>query len=137
MKLAEVATSPEFWNPDDHPPKQQNGDSDLSASTTSKEMQCNGHQEGGEEKKDDGDGGEDEMKPEVVMGNGAGGAEDAASLGVPPFEFTAEGGEQMPHPPQLPSSLTQKPAVDPVTEVCLDLQVKIADLGNACWVVRA
>ena len=25
--------------------------------------------------------------------------------------------------------------VDPVTEVCPDLQVKIADLGNACWVV--
>lgn len=25
---------------------------------------------------------------------------------------------------------------DPVTEVCPDLQVKIADLGNACWVVR-
>ena len=24
---------------------------------------------------------------------------------------------------------------DPVNEICLDLQVKIADLGNACWVV--
>lgn len=24
--------------------------------------------------------------------------------------------------------------LDPVTEICADLQVKIADLGNACWV---
>ena len=38
--------------------------------------------------------------------------------------------------PDLPASLAQKKsAVDPVTEVCLDMQVKIADLGNACWVV--
>ena len=29
----------------------------------------------------------------------------------------------------------QVPVLDPVNEICLDLEVKIADLGNACWVV--
>ena len=33
------------------------------------------------------------------------------------------------------SSSGEKPKVDPVHEVCPELQVKIADLGNACWVV--
>jgi len=28
----------------------------------------------------------------------------------------------------------RKLPMDPVNEICLDLQVKIADLGNACWV---
>ena len=38
-------------------------------------------------------------------------------------------------PPALSSTVTEnKP--DPVTEIAPDLQVKIADLGNACWVVR-
>ncbi len=34
------------------------------------------------------------------------------------------------------SSNSNKEKKDPVVEVCPDLQVKIADLGNACWVVR-
>lgn len=38
-------------------------------------------------------------------------------------------------PLALSSTVTEnKP--DPVTEIAPDLQVKIADLGNACWVVR-
>ena len=36
--------------------------------------------------------------------------------------------------PQLPVANSQ-PRVDPVNEICTDMQVKIADLGNACWVV--
>jgi len=36
-------------------------------------------------------------------------------------------------PPQLPSQ-AGKVVVDPVTEVVPDMEVKIADLGNACWV---
>jgi len=30
--------------------------------------------------------------------------------------------------------LPMVPVLDPVNEICLDLEVKIADLGNACWV---
>merc|ERR1719414_224237 len=38
-------------------------------------------------------------------------------------------------PPALSSTVTEnKP--DPVTEIAPDLQVKIADLGNACWVTH-
>ena len=37
-------------------------------------------------------------------------------------------------PPILCSSTTEN-KVDPVTEIAPDLSVKIADLGNACWVV--
>ena len=35
------------------------------------------------------------------------------------------------------SSTRPKEKLDPVVEVCSDLEVKIADLGNACWVVSA
>ena len=38
--------------------------------------------------------------------------------------------------PQLPVANSQ-PRVDPVNEICTDMQVKIADLGNACWVVSS
>ena len=132
MKLAEVATSPEFWDPDNHPPKSASTKDNNSALTTStsenKEEQCNGHQEQDGEKQEEQ---QEQHPPEVVVGNGNGAAEDNDAV-VPPYEFTEDGDRVV--PPQLPSSLASK-AVDPVTEVCLDLQVKIADLGNACWVV--
>ncbi len=35
------------------------------------------------------------------------------------------------------SSTKQREKLDPVVEVCPDLEVKIADLGNACWVVSS
>ena len=37
-------------------------------------------------------------------------------------------------PTVFSSSMTEN-KIDPVTEIAPDLQVKIADLGNACWVV--
>ena len=38
-------------------------------------------------------------------------------------------------PGQQPPAQEAAEKLDPVVEVCKDLQVKIADLGNACWVV--
>jgi len=44
------------------------------------------------------------------------------AVGVPGAGSEEDGGE-----------MTKLP-MDPVNEICLDLEVKIADLGNACWV---
>ena len=127
MKLAEVATSPEFWDPDKHPPKSE----EKVAQKTEPEPedkeknggeQCNGHPAKA---------GEDERvaaSPEEVIGNGENGADDKeAAAGSSPMNVDLV-------PPQLPSQ-AGKVVVDPVTEVVPDMEVKIADLGNACWVV--
>ena len=128
MKLAEVATSPEFWDPDKHPPK---AISPSSATTVAKEQQeekkNGGPQVNGHPAKAD----EDEMvsevgaKPEVVVGNGDGEGDKEAADPMSVDDLV---------PPQLPSQ-AGKVVVDPVTEVVPDMEVKIADLGNACWVV--
>jgi hypothetical protein len=123
MKLAEVATSSEFWNPDDQTPSADPTKSAaavtevdgavLSASTTTiGEKKCNGHQESEPE------------KPDVVVGNGDGAGETIR------FEIGEDG-----VPTDLPSIIAGKETSDPVNEECMDMQVKIADLGNACWVV--
>jgi len=127
MKLAEVATSPEFWDPDKHPPKEI---SPSSATTVAKEQQeekkNGGPQVNGHPAKAD----EDEMvsevgaKPEVVVGNGDGEGDKEAADPMSVDDLV---------PPQLPSQ-AGKVVVDPVTEVVPDMEVKIADLGNACWV---
>ena len=56
---------------------------------------------------------------------------EAASNGTPPAS--------RPQPPILTpasaASAAEIKKLDPVTEITPDLQVKIADLGNACWVV--
>ena len=129
MKLAEVATSPEFWDPDKHPPKSEEAKEQEEAKEKKREnggQQCNGHSaEAG-----DGDGDErgDDAIPQVVVGNGDGGGDKEAAAAVAnPMNVDLT-------PPQLPSQ-AGKVVVDPVTEVVPDMEVKIADLGNACWVV--
>ena len=136
MKLAEVATSPEFWDPDKHPPKSEEAASTASAAKEQQEekqknggqQQCNGHPA----KADDEDGDARvgaaavDADPEVVVGNGDGGGEGEKEAANPMNVDLI--------PPQLPSQ-AGKVVVDPVTEVVPDMEVKIADLGNACWVV--
>ena len=135
MKLAEVATSPEFWDPDKHPPKSEEAASTASAAKEQQEekqknggQQCNGHPA----KADDEDGDARvgaaavDTDPEGVVGNGDGGGEGEKEAANPMNVDLI--------PPQLPSQ-AGKVVVDPVTEVVPDMEVKIADLGNACWVV--
>ena len=126
MKLAEVATSPEFWDPDKHPPKSEEKVAKKTEPPQPEEkekngkQQCNGHPDKA---------GEDERVAEV-MGNGENGAGDKdAAAGSSPMNVDLI-------PPQLPSQ-AGKVVVDPVTEVVPDMEVKIADLGNACWVVSS
>ena len=128
MKLAEVATSPEFWDPDKHPPKSEEAKEQEEAKEKKREnggQQCNGHSaEAGDLA--DGDVRGDDAVPQVVVGNGDGGGDkDAAAANPMNVDLT---------PPQLPSQ-AGKVVVDPVTEVVPDMEVKIADLGNACWMV--
>ena len=135
MKLAEVATSPEFWDPDKHPPKSEEAATTAAAAKEQQEekqknggQQCNGHPA----KADDEDGDARvgaaavDADPEVVVGNGDGGGEGEKEAANPMNVDLI--------PPQLPSQ-AGKVVVDPVTEVVPDMEVKIADLGNACWVV--
>ena len=129
MKLAEVATSPEFWDPDKHPPKSEEATKTAAANEDTEEngeQQCNGHQA----KADDDERPVDAANPEAVVGNGDGGSGecDKESIASP---MNVDGSLI---PPQLPSQ-AGKVVVDPVTEVVPDMEVKIADLGNACWVV--
>ena len=126
MKLAEVATSPEFWDPDKHPPKSEEKVAKKTEPQQPEEkeknggQQCNGHPAKA---------GEDERVAEVT-GNGENGAGDKeAAAGSSPMNVDLI-------PPQLPSQ-AGKVVVDPVTEVVPDMEVKIADLGNACWVVSS
>ena len=136
MKLAEVATSPEFWDPDKHPPKSEEAATTAAAAAKEQQeekqknggQQCNGHPA----KADDEDGDARvgaaavDADPEVVVGNGDGGGEGEKEAANPMNVDLI--------PPQLPSQ-AGKVVVDPVTEVVPDMEVKIADLGNACWVV--
>ena len=67
-----------------------------------------------------------DANPEVVVTNGDGDGEGDKEAANPMNVDLI--------PPQLPSQ-AGKVVVDPVTEVVPDMEVKIADLGNACWVV--
>ena len=142
MKLAEVASGGQQWNFENLPEEPStpcdetedekasneiqdsykngdlmDGDSIVEVETTSgvtsdtkrgaEEMHCNGH----EDKLTAGD--------ENQVNNGQQVPEAASDTSKPP--------------PVVSSTAEAKP--DPVTEITPDLQVKIADLGNACWVV--
>ena len=81
------------------------------------DMHCNGHEEPGN------------AASATAFKNGSSDNQEMAS---PASAGTAAGQR----PPALSSTVTEnKP--DPVTEIAPDLQVKIADLGNACWVVSS
>lgn len=143
MKLAEVASGGQQWNFENLPEEPStpcdetedekasneiqdsykngdlmDGDSIVEVETTSgvtsdtkrgaEEMHCNGH----EDKLTAGD--------ENQVNNGQQVPEAASDTSKPP--------------PVVSSTAEAKP--DPVTEITPDLQVKIADLGNACWVTH-
>ena len=79
------------------------------------DMHCNGHEEPGN------------AASATAFKNGSSDNQEMAS----PASASNAAGQR---PPALSSTVTEnKP--DPVTEIAPDLQVKIADLGNACWVV--
>ena len=54
---------------------------------------------------------------------------DAAGCSTPPPPSCVQAGTTGASPQEA------KVKLDPVFEIASDLQVKIADLGNACWVV--
>ena len=149
MKLAEVASGGQQWTFENLPEEPstpcdevdemeaaaavnseatagdnyKNGDNSIldDVEDESEDMQCNGH--------------------EIDSKNGATPLiADTASASADLSEVAAN--EQSPsansataaRPPILCSS-TSENKVDPVTEIAPDLSVKIADLGNACWVV--
>lgn len=62
-------------------------------------------------------------------------SEDDVNTTVTLLTTTSDGSanEGLTGSPILDNAQNHKP--DPVQEVCRDLEVKIADLGNACWVV--
>ena len=138
MKLAEVAAGGQQWNFENLPEEpstpcdeaideavdedfmtKNGGDSfqhstdllvqpevETAADASETQLHCNGH--------------------ETVAENGD--KNEAASNGTPPAS--------RPPPISTPASAASEiKKLDPVTEITPDLQVKIADLGNACWVV--
>lgn len=117
MKLAEVAAGGQQWNfenlpeepstPCDEAEELEEDNYKNGDNDNVEEMHCNGHDNNGDKN-----------------GDSAVAATDEDN-----------NGQTTPNRPPLVGSTTEaKP--DPVTEITPDLQVKIADLGNACWVVR-
>ena len=146
MKLAEVASGGQQWTFENLPEEPstpcdevdemeaaaavnseatagdnyKNGDNSIldDVEDESEDMQCNGH--------------------EIDSKNGATPLiADTASADlseVAANEQSPSANSATARPPILCSS-TSENKVDPVTEIAPDLSVKIADLGNACWVV--
>jgi len=91
----------------------EQADIENATSEAASDMHCNGHEETGN-------------AASTAFKNGSGDNQEMAS---PAAASNAV------RPPALSSTVTEnKP--DPVTEIAPDLQVKIADLGNACWVTH-
>lgn len=122
MKLAEVAAGGQQWTFENLPEEpstpcdeaeeivpEQNGDHENSTEAT-EDMHCNGHDEK----------------------NGTNNGELTAA--AENIEDKDNGSEAQIRSPIL-ASATAENKLDPVTELAPGLQVKIADLGNACWVV--
>ena len=91
--------------------------------TTASSVHCNGHEV---------DGNSEAITNNATTENGD---KNAAAVGV---EAASNGSPSAPPAsrppiPAMAANAERKP--DPVTEIAPELQVKIADLGNACWVV--
>lgn len=137
MKLAEVATGG-AWTFDDTADKKKESGAAADSNKQDKEKKGDAAETNGHEKVTDVDDEEDEDDGGLRMGdkavvaaeNGAGAAATPSSPEGPPA--AAAEGEGDPEG----DAVIQARKPDPVHEVCPDLQVKIADLGNACWVVR-
>ena len=71
-----------------------------------------------------------------TISNGGEVGQQQQPLSSPPSSAQGSTTSAMSPPTSIcPTAAAAARKVDPVTEVCPDLQVKIADLGNACWVV--
>ena len=121
MKLAEVASGGSNFNFD----SSKNGSNDeCNASQDNKnglsdsasQGECNGHN-----------------NKETVKTT----AEDEEDVDGLQMEASAVGDQSMQANPEgeEDEEEEEKPRLDPVHHICPDLEVKIADLGNACWVV--
>ena len=109
----------------------------------SEDMQCNGLHEGSEAVYDQTNGAAVTENPVDCDGLEASEAEAEADLvnNEQPLTDNADmndrarnNSDREGRPTVFSSSMTEN-KIDPVTEIAPDLQVKIADLGNACWVV--
>ena len=112
----------------------------------SEDMQCNGH-EGSEAVHDQTNGAaviagtENPVDCDGLEASEAEAEADADVNNEQPHTDNADRNERARNnsdragrPTVFSSSMTEN-KIDPVTEIAPDLQVKIADLGNACWVV--
>lgn len=134
MKLAEVAAGGQKWNFEDVPEEpssthcddfevdennatveelsteqQHNNGADAELCIDGSERHCNGH--------------DDSANNETAEAD-MNGSDDVTVIPPPASR----------PPPSITSTIDQS-KTDPVTEISPDLEVKIADLGNACWVV--
>ena len=151
MKLAEVATGGQQWNFEDLPEEPSTTPPPCDETTTEAndeatednykngtdhnddpetdhggglDMHCNGHEAAAEaEDNKNGQENEDDFDEDEKVANSNNGPASAAAATPDPKQ-----------PLVLGSNTENKP--DPVTELAPHLSVKIADLGNACWVVR-
>jgi hypothetical protein len=73
---------------------------------------------------------------EVAANEAAEAAESAVNNGDSPSANDRSARETRDGRPSLLCSSTTEGKIDPVTEIAPDLSVKIADLGNACWVTH-
>ena len=150
MKLAEVASGGQQWTFENLPEEPstpcdevdemeaaaavnseatagdnyKNGDNSIldDVDDESEDMQCNGHEI-------DSKNGATPLIADTASADLSEVAANEVNNGQSPSANSATA-----RPPILCSS-TSENKVDPVTEIAPDLSVKIADLGNACWVV--
>ena len=159
MKLAEVAAGGQQWN-FENLPEEPSTPCDVAIDeavdedfmTKNGDSYDDGHHDQAEEEDDCGVLAEDDddsnlQKQQHFNGHEAAENGDKNETGVAMAEAVANSNGQTPplacgDDGILPATPTAAAALalsekklDPVTEICADLQVKIADLGNACWVV--
>ena len=159
MKLAEVAAGGQQWN-FENLPEEPSTPCDVAIDeavdedfmTKNGDSYDDGHHDQAEEEDDCGVLAEDDddsnlQKQQHCNGHEAAENGDKNETGVAMAEAVANSNGQTPPLASgddgiLPATPTAAAALalsekklDPVTEICADLQVKIADLGNACWVV--
>jgi len=158
MKLAEVASGGQQWTFENLPEEPstpcdevdemeavnlnseagdnyKNGDNSIleDVEDESEDMQCNGHEI------------EHDSKNGAVIANTASAdlsglsaseaANEAAAAAAGVNNGQSPSANATARPPVLCSSMNES-KIDPVTEIAPDLSVKIADLGNACWVTH-
>lgn len=112
MKLAVVASGGDF-NFDKSSSSTLSIPNNNMVSTIEESDGCNGHKQ-------------EKQTVEFKLGGESNGAESEHGQDGPELK------EEVEH---IEEEQVQERKPDPVTEICPHLEVKIADLGNACWVV--